>query len=208
MATRIKVCGITRREDLDYVAHRGADAIGLVFQPSSLRCLSTDAACSLLTGRPPFLSVVGLFMDASADEVRQVINHVPVDYLQFHGSETADYCNSFSKPYIKTIPLGSVTDVQAYVESYRATASAFLLDSNRAGSPGGSGKRFDWSLVAPQCGDLPLILAGGLTADNVAQGIACLRPLAVDVASGVESRHGIKDKKKIDAFFNAVYHAL
>lgn len=208
MQTRIKICGITRREDLDYVAYRGADAIGLVFQPRSRRCLDRDAACSLLAGRPPFLSVVGLFMDAPADDVRHVLNRVPVDYLQFHGSETVDYCTAFSKPYIKTIPLGSVTDVQSYAQSYRSTASAFLLDSNQAGSPGGSGQRFDWSLVAPQCGDLPVILAGGLTADNVAQGIACLRPLAVDVASGVELSHGIKDKKKIDAFVNAVRQAV
>lgn len=207
MRTKIKICGITRREDLDYVAACGADAAGLVFQPSSPRCLSSEAACSLLKTRPPFLSIVALFMDAPADAVRLVLDRVDVDYLQFHGSETADYCRDFGKPYIKTIPLGSVTDVHAYAEPYRSSASAFLFDSNKAGSCGGSGKRFDWSLIAPQRGDLPLMLAGGLTADNVAEGIARLRPLAVDVASGVESAQGIKDKKKIDAFFDAVYHA-
>ena len=207
MKTRIKVCGITRRDDLDYVACRGADAVGLVFQPSSPRCLSAEDARSLLELRPPFLSVVALFMDASADAVRHVLDYVAVDCLQFHGSETADYCQSFARPYIKTIPLGSVSDIRAYAKAYCSSASAFLLDSNKAGHRGGSGKSFDWRAAAPQCQGLPFILAGGLTADNVAQGIAQMRPLAVDVASGVESGHGIKDKRKIDAFFNAVAHA-
>ena len=208
MKTRIKVCGITRRDDLDYAACRGADAVGLVFQPSSPRCLSAEDARSLLKLRPPFLSVVALFMDASADAVRHVLDYAAVDYLQFHGGESADYCESFGKPYIKTIPIGSVSDIQAYAKTYCSSASAFLLDSNKAGRRGGSGKSFDWQAAAPQCRGLPLILAGGLTADNVAQGIACIRPLAVDVASGVESGYGIKDKNKIDAFFNAVAQAI
>lgn len=202
MRVRVKICGITRREDLDYAARQGADAVGLVFQPSSPRCLSAEAARSLLAGRPPFLSIAAVFMDAPADAVHHLLNRAAVDCLQFHGSETADYCSAFGRPYVKAVPLASVRDLQAYAKRYPG-AGAFLLDSNKAGSRGGTGKRFDWS--APlQGADLPLVLAGGLTADNVAEGIARFRPLAVDVASGVESAYGVKDKKKIDAFLDAV----
>ena len=201
--TRVKICGLTRREDLEYAAFLGVDAVGLVFQAQSPRRLEPAAAAALLRRRPAFLSVVALFMDADRDRVRAVLDEVAVDYLQFHGSESPDFCASFGLPYVKAVPMGSVADAVSYARAYRDTASAFVVDSNRAGEVGGTGKRFDWNALA-RADELRLILAGGLTPDNVGEGIRRLHPLAVDVASGVESAKGVKDHRLMQEFVAAV----
>ncbi len=207
--TRIKICGLTRREDLEYAAFLGVDAVGLVFQAQSPRRLDPEAAAALLRRRPAFLSVVALFMDAGRDRVQAVLDRVAVDFLQFHGTEAPDFCASFGLPYVKAVPMGSVADAVSYARAYRDTASAFVVDSNRAGETGGTGKTFDWNALA-HAGELPLILAGGLTPDNVAEGVRRLRPLAVDVASGVESAKsaksagGVKDHRLMREFVAAV----
>ncbi len=203
MRTRIKICGLTRREDIDFAAAIGVDAVGLVFQAQSPRCLDLSTARALLHRRPAFLSVVALFMDASRDEVQRVLEAIPVDFIQFHGMESPDFCASFGMPYMKAIPMGSVDDVVAYTSGYLATASAFVLDANRAGETGGTGKVFDWRLLPPLHG-LSTVLAGGLTRDNVADGVRHVHPRAVDVASGVESGKGIKDHRLIRDFVAAV----
>ena len=203
MHTRIKVCGLTRREDVDYAAEIGVDAVGLVFQPQSPRCLKLSAAHALLRCRPAFLSVVALFMDAGRDEVRRVLDEIPVDFIQFHGMESPEFCVAFGVPYMKAIPMGSVDDVVCYAAGYAATASAFVLDSNRAGETGGTGKPFDWTSLTDGH-DLPIVLAGGLTPDNVADGVRLVHPQAVDVASGVESGKGIKDHRLMREFTAAV----
>ena len=203
MHTRIKMCGITRREDIEYAATLGVDAIGLVFQARSARRLEPASARGLLDRRPAFLSVVALFMDAEEDEVKRVLGEVEVDFIQFHGEESPDFCASFEVAYIKAVPMGSIDDATAYTQAYLDTASAFVLDSHRAGEVGGSGRVFDW-MAAAQMHELPLILAGGLTPDNVGDGIRRVRPLAVDVASGVESGKGVKDHRLMSDFVAAV----
>ncbi len=203
MHTRIKICGVTRREDLEYAAALGVDAVGLVFQASSARRLEPASARALLRRRPVFLSVVALFMDAAKDEVRRVLGEIAVDFIQFHGGESPDFCACFGVPYMKAIPMGSVGDVASYARGYLDTASAFVLDSHRSGEIGGTGKAFDWT-VLEHVRELPLILAGGLTPDNVGAGIRGVRPLAVDVASGVESGTGVKDRRLMREFVAAV----
>ncbi len=201
--TRIKICGITRREDLDYAATLGVDAVGLVFQPQSARWLKPAVARALLHRRPAFLSVVALFMDAASDEVRRVLDEVAVDFIQFHGAESPDFCAAFGVPYLKAIPMRSTDDVASYARSYLDTASAFVLDSHRAGEIGGTGKVFDWAALT-RARELPLVLAGGLTPDNVGDGLRRISPLAVDVASGVESEKGVKDHRLMREFVAAV----
>ncbi len=203
MHTRIKICGVTRREDLEYAAALGVDAVGLVFQAQSTRRLEPSAARALLHRRPAFLSAVALFMDAGRDEVRRVLDGVAVDFIQFHGSESPDFCASFGVPYMKAVPMGSTDDIVSYARDYLDTASALVLDSHRAGEIGGTGKVFDWTALA-HARELPLILAGGLTPDNVADGIRRVSPLAVDVASGVESAGGVKDHRLMREFVAAV----
>lgn len=203
MRTRIKICGLTRREDLGYAAALGVDAVGLVFQAKSPRRLEASVARELLHRRPAFLSVVALFMDAGRDEVRRVLDEVPVEFIQFHGAESPDFCASFGVPYIKAIPMGSVDDVASYADGYVSTASAFVLDSHCVGSIGGTGRVFDWTAL-PDALHLPIVLAGGLTPDNVADGMRLVCPQAVDVASGVESEKGIKDHRLMRAFVSAV----
>ena len=203
MHTRIKICGLTRREDIEYAASLGVDAIGLVFQGQSPRRLDQSQARALLRKRPPFLSVVALFMDARRDEVQRVIDNLAVDFIQFHGAEKPDFCAGFGLPYMKAVPMGSTQDVLSYAKDYIETASAFVLDSHCTGEIGGTGEVFDWTKLSSEY-DLPLVLAGGLTPSNVGDGIRCVRPLAVDVASGVESDKGIKDYHLMRKFVMAV----
>lgn len=203
MHTRVKVCGITRREDLEYAAMLGVDAVGLVFRAQSARRVEPAEASLLLRRRPAFLSVVALFMDAARDEVRRVLDTVAVDFIQFHGSESPGFCASFGVPYIKAIPMGSTGDFVPYANDYLDTASAFVLDSHRVGETGGTGRVFDWTAFKGVRG-LPLVLAGGLTPDNVGSGIRRVRPFAVDVASGVETSAGIKDHRLMREFVAAV----
>lgn len=203
MRTRIKICGITRPEDGAAAASAGADAVGFVFYPASPRLVDLDTAEQIAAAVPPFVARVALFLDPAAADVQAVIDRLRPDLLQFHGGESPAFCGCFGLPYLKAVPMGDQdTDPAAFAERF-ADAAALLLDSHSAGMPGGSGTGFEWSRGGPQ--SRPVILAGGLTADNVGDAVRAARPYAVDVSSGVESAPGIKDAELINAFTEAVY---
>ena len=198
---RIKVCGLTRVEDVQAAVAAGVDAIGLVFYPDSPRHVSIEQAAELCRHIPPFVTVVGLFVNASRAEVHRVIEAVPLNLLQFHGDETVDQCEGFGVPYLRAARVRPGVDLLEFATQF-ASARALLLDTWTPAF-GGSGESFDWTLVPASC-PLPVILSGGLTPDNVAEAIRQVRPAAVDVSSGVESAKGIKDAAKICAFVSAV----
>jgi|TARA_R100001509_G_scaffold144346_1_gene100587 phosphoribosylanthranilate isomerase len=200
--TLIKICGITSVRDARVAADAGADAIGLVFYPPSPRAVSLEQAREIVASLPPFVTVVALFVDASEDAIHGILRAVPIDWLQFHGEESADFCAAFQRPWMKALRVAPGLDLTAAAGSY-AGARALLLDSYRPGVPGGTGERFDWSRVPAQL-PRPLVLAGGLDADNVASAIAQVRPAAVDVSGGVEARKGVKDPARIQQFIAAV----
>lgn len=202
--TRIKICGITRVSDALAVAHSGADAIGLVFYERSPRHVSISQAIEIVAALPPFVSLVGLFVNAPAATVREVLAQVALDVLQFHGEESADYCAQFGKPYLKAIRVKAGVDLLQCAAHFSA-AQGLLLDAFVEGTHGGTGAAFDWNLI-PHKLPLPVILSGGLDAQNVAQAIRQVRPYAVDVSSGVEANKGIKDAAKIASFINEVKH--
>ncbi|MDO9616733.1 MAG: phosphoribosylanthranilate isomerase [Pseudomonas sp.] len=201
-AVRSKICGITRIEDALSAVEAGADAIGLVFYAKSPRAVTPQQARSIIAALPPFVTTVGLFVDASRCELGEILDAVPLDLLQFHGDERPEDCDGYRRPYIKALRVKPGDDIAAQVALYR-NASGVLLDTYVPGVPGGTGEAFDWSLVPPNLSK-PIILAGGLTAENVAQAIAQVRPYAVDVSGGVEIAKGIKDAEKIRAFMQAV----
>lgn len=203
--TRIKVCGLTRLDQALYCAGLGADSIGLVFHPPSARLIEIDAAVSIRLALPPFVTVTALFLNERQEWMQQVVDAVRPDCLQFHGNETAEVCEQFELPYIKSIPMASVSDVLSYTRDF-PRAQGFLMDSNMAGAMGGSGDTFDWSKI-PDSADFPIILAGGLNAENVAEAIARVQPWGVDVSSGVESAKGIKDRNLLARFFQEVNRA-
>lgn len=199
---RSKICGITRIEDALAAVEAGADAIGLVFYAKSPRAVTAQQARAIISALPPFVTSVGLFVDASRCELGELLDAVPLDLLQFHGDEAPADCDGYHRPYIKALRVKPGDDIAAQVELYK-NASGVLLDTYVPGIPGGTGEAFDWSLV-PEGLSKPVILAGGLTAANVAQAIARVRPYAVDVSGGVELAKGIKDAEKIRAFMQAV----
>ena len=202
MSARVKVCGITRREDAEAAVQCGADAIGFVFWPHSARYIDADSARRIVEVIPPFVCSVGVYVDPDAAWVEQTARAAKLNLLQFHGDESPEFCNQFSQPYIKAIRVKPDTDLLQYAARYR-TAKGLLLDTYAANMPGGTGHVFDWRLI-PQQLPLPLILSGGLNPDNVASAIKQTKPWAVDVSSGVEASKGIKDKKKIIAFMQGV----
>lgn len=199
---RIKICGITRVEDALAAAHGGADALGLVFYEKSPRHVSVQQAAELANIIPPFVTTVGLFVNPSADEVRNVLHHVPLDVLQFHGEEEPEFCEQFGRPYLKAVRVRQGVDLLQCAARYRS-AQGLLLDAYIEGTHGGTGESFDWALI-PHDLLLPVILSGGLHAGNVAEAIKQVRPYAVDVSSGVEAAKGIKDTAKVAAFINEV----
>ena len=201
---RVKICGITRVQDALAVAASGADAIGLVFYAPSPRYVSIVQAANIARALPPFVTTVGLFVDADAAFVREVLAAVPLDVLQFHGDESPEYCAQFNKPYLKAIRVQAGVDLLQCAADF-SSAQGLLLDAYVAGIPGGTGAVFDWSLI-PKNMNLPVILSGGLDADNVAAAIEQTRPYAVDVSSGVEVSKGIKDALKITQFMQKVKH--
>jgi phosphoribosylanthranilate isomerase len=202
MRTRVKICGITSRQDAQAAVRLGADALGLVFYPPSPRCVSVEQASGIVERLPPFVCVVGLFVNPSREEIREVLDGVRIDLIQFHGSECPDYCTEHGRPYIKAIRMRPDIDLQAEEARY-AGASGLLLDAYRAGVPGGTGEAFDWSRIPPALAGR-VILAGGLTPDNVADAVRQVRPYAVDVSGGVEREKGIKDPEKIERFMRGV----
>jgi phosphoribosylanthranilate isomerase len=209
--TRAKICGITRIEDGLAAARYGADAIGLVFHAGSPRNLEPDRAAAIGRALPPFVSSVALFVNPSAGEVERVVRQVRPDILQFHGEETPEFCRSFGMPYLKAARVRPGVDLLQFAALY-ADASGLLLDAWSEGAHGGTGERFDWSLI-PTGLARPVILAGGLHAGNVAEAIRAVRPWAVDVSSGVEAEaagktlKGIKDADKIAVFMKEVSNA-
>ena len=205
MNTRIKICGITRVQDGLAAARLGAHAIGLVFYDASPRAVDAQQARSIVDILPPFVTTVGLFVNAEAGAVRETLANVPLQLLQFHGDETPDYCAAFGVPYLKAVRVRPGVDLLQYARDFR-TARGLLLDADVEGVHGGTGATFDWSLI-PQSLPLPIVLSGGLDADNVAAAVRAVRPWAVDVSSGVESAKGIKDVAKMEAFMNGVCDA-
>jgi phosphoribosylanthranilate isomerase len=206
--TRVKICGITRTVDARAAAEAGADAIGLVFYPSSPRFLSVERAVEIRDALPPFLQTVALFVNADAAQVAQVIGRVHPALLQFHGDETPQFCGQFGLPYVKACRVRLGIDALAYLRPY-ARAAAWLVDSF-VPEYGGVGESFDWSLIPAASRDggaRPLILSGGLERGNVGRAIRAVHPWGVDVSSGVESAKGIKDAAKMAAFIAEVRNA-
>lgn len=202
---RSKICGITRIEDALAAAEAGADAIGFVFYAKSPRAVDVRQARAIIAELPPFVTTVGLFVNASRCELNEILEVVPLDLLQFHGDETPQDCEGYRRPWIKALRVRPGDDLEAACQLY-AGARGILLDTYVPGVPGGTGEAFDWSLIPARLSK-PIILAGGLSADNVGQAIAQVQPYAVDVSGGVEQAKGIKDAAKIDAFMRAVKQA-
>ncbi|TDR82098.1 phosphoribosylanthranilate isomerase [Paludibacterium purpuratum] len=195
---RVKICGITRPADGAEAARLGADAIGLVFYDKSPRHVTLDAAHAVVAALPPFVSVVALFVDPAREEVERVVAALPIDVLQFHGDETPAFCRSFQRPYLKAVRMRPGVDLAAVAGEY-ADARGLLVDAFVDGVHGGTGTRFDWSLL-PADLPVPLVLSGGLDEHNVADAVHRVRPAAVDVSSGVEVSKGIKDAGRMAAF--------
>ena len=202
MTPKIKICGITRPEDAILASELGVDAIGLVFYGESPRAITIDQARDIVAVVSPFTSIVGLFVDETQYEIQTVLDEVSLDVLQFHGDQSQALCADFGRRYFKAIRIGGDTDIEAEMADY-PDASAFLLDTHSDKARGGTGESFDWEKV-PARSKKPIILAGGLNPDNVAEAIRKTSPYAVDVSSGVELSKGIKDVEKMTAFVNAV----
>lgn len=204
--TRIKFCGMTREEDIDEALALGVDALGFVFYLPSARQVSPERAAGLVARVPPSVATVGLFVNASRDEIAAVLDRVPLSLLQFHGDEMPEACGRFRLPYMKAARVTTELDLLEFADAYR-DAAAILLDAHTAGY-GGSGKVFDWSLVPPQLigpgAVRRVVLSGGLNAANVADAIARVRPCAVDVSSGIERAKGLKDPDAMRRFVAAV----
>ena len=199
---RIKICGITRPEDALAAAEAGADAIGLVFYSKSKRAVTAAQAKEIAAVLPPFVSAVALFVNETADNIRDVLHQVPIDVIQFHGDEDDDFCRQFDRPYLKAVRVQSAADIQTACAKF-PNARALLFDAYHPTEYGGTGQGFDWTLLRGNIGK-PWILAGGLTPENVAGAVKTSGAAAVDVSGGVEIAAGIKDAAKIKAFVAAV----
>lgn len=202
MRTRVKICGLTREQDIDAAVAAGVDALGFVFHPASPRAVDSDAAARLVARVPAFVTSVGLFVDAEPGHIAEILRRVRLDLLQFHGRESPAACAGFGRPWIKALAMRDGLDVEAAAADYQG-AAALLLDTYDPVLAGGTGRRFDWERVPPALAPR-IILAGGLDAGNVAAAIARVRPYAVDVSGGVEAGKGIKDHRKINDFMQGV----
>lgn len=203
---RVKICGITSIKDAQKVCTEGADCIGLVFYEKSPRNVSIQQAKDICASLPPFVSTVGLFLDASEVFINTVLNEVPLDLLQFHGLESPEFCDSFQRPYIKAIGMKNLKNEEEFTQAsapYK-NAKGFLVDSHATGKAGGTGQTFDWKNV-PQKQTKPIILAGGLNPENIADAIQQLDLYGIDLSSGVESQPGVKDSEKIKQLMKEVY---
>lgn len=202
LRTRVKICGLTSVDDALVVANSGADAIGLVFYEPSPRFVEIDKAAKIAQALPPFVTKTALFVNPDKNYVEEVLAKVNVDLIQFHGDETADFCEQFNRPYIKAIRMQESTELEQLAQTF-SRSSGLLLDAYVPGIPGGTGEQFNWSWI-PQEFALPIILAGGLVADNVKQAIQTAQPWAVDVSGGVEASKGVKSPEKIKQFMQQV----
>jgi len=204
--TRVKICGLMRVQDVRSACELGADAVGFVCYPDSRRFIGLERLAQLVPAVAPFVTPVLLFVDAQASQVRRALDIVPNAMLQFHGHEDQAYCQSFERPYMRAAAMGEDIDLLEFERQF-PSATALLADAPRAGL-GGTGHVFDWKrLPAPTQRRLPLVLAGGLDAENVGAAIGLVRPHAVDVSSGVEETHGIKSEARMRSFFAAVRRA-
>ena len=200
--TRVKICGFTQLKDALHACNMGVDAIGLVFCENSPRNIEPSVASQISRALPAFVTSVALFMNETEQQIQEILNEVPIDCIQFHGDEDAEFCRQFNLPYIKAIAMGDETDIIKKVSAYH-DARGVLLDSHASGQVGGTGETFDWNAIPKNLG-IPLILAGGLTVNNVAEAVRIVRPYAVDVSSGVERGKGLKDAALVTAFINEV----
>ncbi len=204
-AIRVKICGITSVADAQIAVKAGADAIGLVFYAPSPRAVSIEQARVIATSVGPFVTVVGLFVNADATVVREVLANVALHVLQFHGDESREFCEQFQRPYMKAIRMRPELDVVQAIAEYPG-AAAILLDAYCPGVPGGTGETFDWQRIPTQSAR-PIVLAGGLTPENVALAIQSTHVYGVDVSGGVESAPGKKDAQKVEQFIHNAKHA-
>lgn len=206
MVVRIKICGITRQQDAHAAVAAGAHGLGFVFYPGSARFIEPETARGIADSLPPFVTLVGVFVDAEPGFVTDVARRIPLDLVQLHGDESPEYARRLSLPYIRTVRMREEGDIGLQVRRYPG-AKAILVDSYVPDTPGGTGQSFNWSRL-PKTLSKPLLLAGGLNAQNVAAAIIQVRPYAVDVSSGVEQSPGIKDNAKITSFIDAVCSAV
>jgi phosphoribosylanthranilate isomerase len=198
---RIKICGLTRDQDVHNAVVEGADALGFVLYAPSPRAVSAEHAAQLIQKVPAFVTTVALFVNERAEEIQRALTVCPFDLLQFHGDESPEFCRQFNHPYMKAIRVRSADDIHCAVQQY-PDAKALLLDAYVENLPGGTGQAFDWRLI-PQL-SIPWVLAGGLNAKNVADAINQVQPFAVDISGGVEASKGIKDAQKIKDFISEV----
>jgi len=198
---RVKICGLTRSEDVQAAVQAGTDALGFVLYEPSPRYVSAERAGELLAETPAFVTTVGLFVDAGEDVVRASLEKAPFDLLQFHGDESPEYCRQFARPYMKAIRVRSQQDIEDAVAKY-PDAAALLLDAYVENLPGGTGQAFDWRLIPEM--EIPWVLAGGLKPENVADAVNQVKPYAVDISGGVEQAKGIKDREKIQKFISEI----
>ena len=199
---RTKICGITRSEDALAAAELGADAIGLVFYAKSKRAVSIEQAQAVVKNLPPFVSVVALFVNENEQTIREILRQVPIDVIQFHGDEDDDFCRLFDRPYLKSVRVQSAADIQTACAKF-PNARALLFDAYHPTEYGGTGQSFDWTMLHGNIGK-PWVLAGGLSAENVAEAVKISGAIAVDVSGGVEISGGIKSREKMAAFIQAV----
>lgn len=204
--TRVKICGITSTQDAHFVCASGVDSIGLVFYEKSSRYVSIPQAKEICDSLAPFVTSVGLFFNPSSELVESALEEVQLDLLQFHGIESSEFCDSFNRPYIKAIGMADISSEEEFADicNQYSHAQGFLVDSHATGEAGGTGKTFEWKNV-PQKQVKPIILAGGLTPDNVGDALQQLDLYGIDLSSGVESKPGVKDPEKIMQLMNEVY---
>lgn len=205
MITKVKFCGITNLQDAISAAELGADALGFVFYPKSPRFISPKNAKEIIKKLPPFISMVGLFVNQSKSEVDEVIKGCPLNLLQFHGDENESFCKQYNLPYIKAISMKTDVDLLKCIQEYNS-AKALLLDTFSKFTRGGSGEVFDWKMIPPNTLK-PIIVAGGLTPDNVETLLEVISPYGVDVSSGIEINKGLKDYKLMKKFILGVTNA-
>ena len=202
MRTRVKICGFTRVEDAVCAARSGVDAIGLVFYPPSPRNVGIEQAAKIVNALPAFVSVVALFVDERESRIREVLERVSIDCLQFHGDEPAEACRQYGRRYMKAVRMQDGIDISSLALQYH-DAAGLLLDAYHPGTKGGTGSGFDWNRIPEHCA-LPIVLAGGLDQHNARQAVQTVRPYALDVSSGVEAEKGVKDALKMAAFIREV----